>query len=142
MARAIVRSSLLPLRYVRGLLVQNGIVAVRQRPDEMIRVSRFRRSDDLLFRGAFASISDIIPDGPLKSHVSCKDHPEQAAEFAAPKSGNIRAVYRNLALIQLIEPHQQINERGFPAPVGPTMATVCPCFTSTFISSIRSWSAL
>ena len=32
----------------------------------MIRVSRFRRSDDLLFRGTFASISDIIPDSTVK----------------------------------------------------------------------------
>ncbi len=52
----------LTLRDVRGFLIQDRIVPVRQRPDEVISVRRFGCGDDFLLGRSTLTVSKIIPD--------------------------------------------------------------------------------
>ena len=71
---------LLTLRDVGRLLIENGVIALRQRPDKVVGVGRFGRLDNLLFRGILASIGDIVANGSVEEPRILQHHAEHAAQ--------------------------------------------------------------
>jgi len=64
-------------------------------------------------------------DPPNKPGV-LEDHPDVGPQLRPRHLGDVLAVERDPAAVELVEPHDQVHERGLARPVGPTMATVRP----------------
>ena len=71
---------LLTGRDVRGVLVDDGVVALGLSPREVIDVRGLGGGVDLLVGGALSPVSDVVPDrsceqpGVLKNHAECPSH--------------------------------------------------------------------
>ena len=62
-ARAMASSLPLPLRQVRPVARDHGVIALRQARDEIVGVGKLRRRHHLLVRGVQVPVTDIVLHG-------------------------------------------------------------------------------
>ncbi|MNJ61130.1 hypothetical protein D3C77_569030 [compost metagenome] len=67
---------LLALRNVGGLLIQDRIVAVGQRTDEVIRLRRLCRLDNVLLSCSLSSIGDVVANRAIEQPCILQHHSE------------------------------------------------------------------
>lgn len=79
----------LPLRNVRGFLVQHRVVAPGQRADKVVRVRRLRGRHDLLFGGALAPVGDVVANGAAEEPGVLPHQPQRAPPLAARKGAGV-----------------------------------------------------
>ena len=72
----------LTLRQTAAVTVDNGIVAVRQSADEVVRVSQLRRSHDFLVGRIQTTVADIIADGAGEQVGILQNDAERAAKIS------------------------------------------------------------
>jgi len=63
-------------------------------------------------------------NGPGEHPGVLEHHGEGAAHLVAREFAVVDAVEQDAASIDLIKAHEQVDDGGLAAPVGPTMATV------------------
>ena len=102
---------LLPARDVRRVLGEDGVVAIGQRPDELIGVRCSCRRDDLLHRGVLLAIRDVVADRPGEEPRVLQDHPESAPHDVTRQLPRVDAVEPDGTAVDLVEPHEEIDDR-------------------------------
>ena len=72
--------------------------------------------DDLFQSGIVTGIRDIFLNRPLKQPGILQNHRKRLAQTVAGQIADWITVNRNHAFIDIIEPHQQINDRRLACP--------------------------
>ena len=100
---------LLPLRDVAAVLGQDGVVALRQAHDEAVGVGRLGCRDDLLVGGVRLAVGDVVPHRAVEHPGVLQHHAVQRAQGVAADLFDRLAVHPDLAGVDVIEAHQQVN---------------------------------
>ena len=74
---------LLAGREVRRVVVDDRVVAVGQRPHEVVDVRGLGGRDDLVLGRALAAVGDVLADGAVEQPRVLEDHPERAPQVVA-----------------------------------------------------------
>ncbi len=74
----------------------------------------------------FVAQADIFGQRAGKEERILQNDGEVLAQRGQVLLAQVDAIHQNLPRGHIVEAHHQAGERGFPAPVWPTMATVCP----------------
>ena len=99
-------------------VAEGGVVALRQRIDELRSARDLRRAADLLWCGAALAIADVRSDGVVEE-VHVLGHDRQAAAPARDvELGQWRAVNADLARRRITKPEQQVHQRGLAGAGG------------------------
>src|SRR5207245_333470 len=90
-----------------------------QSPDERVDVGRLRGGDDVLVGRPDLPVADVVADRARKEPGVLQHHPEDAAHVIAVEVPGVDAVEANAALVDVVEAHQQVHDRGLARPGGP-----------------------
>ena len=74
---------LLALGHARRVVVEDRVVAVGQRPHEVVDVGGLGRRDDLLLGRVVAAVGDVLADRAVEQPRVLEDHPERGAQLVA-----------------------------------------------------------
>ena len=110
-ARAIVISCRSPALTELPIVVEDRVVAVRQRVDEAVDVRRARRLQDLFLRRLEVAVGDVLADGAAEEPGVLEDHADLRPQLAAWHLRDVAPVNRDRAAIELVEAHDQVDER-------------------------------
>ena len=110
-ARAIVSSCFCPSRQVARLFVDRRVVVLGQRPDEVVRLRRLRRLHDRSSLRVLAAVGDVLANRAGEQPRVLQHHAEHAPQRAALQLADVDAVHANRAAVDVVEPHQQVDER-------------------------------
>mmetsp|Transcript_2387 Transcript_2387/g.6020 ORF Transcript_2387/g.6020 Transcript_2387/m.6020 type:complete len:301 (-) Transcript_2387:1246-2148(-) len=103
----------LAARQQSAALAHNGVVAVRQLRDKLVRVGRLRGRLDLLGRGlAVLAVRDVVGDGAREQDRVLAHHGHRLGPLAARERGRGLAVQEDAARLRLVEARQQRGHRG------------------------------
>ena len=97
---------------VGALLVDDGVVAVGQRVHEPVHERRPRGLEDLVLGRVRSAVGDVVADGALEEPGVLQHHPDLAAQRGPRHRGDVVAVDRDPAGVELVEPHHQVDQRG------------------------------
>ena len=100
----------LTLRQTAAVAVDDGIVAVRQSADEVVRIGKLRRSHDFLVGRIQTTVADIIADGAGKQVGILQNDTERAAEVRLFDLIDIDAVVADLAVREVVETVDQVGD--------------------------------
>ena len=84
--------------------------------DEAVDMGRSRRRDDLLVGGTRSAVRNVVPDRPREQPGVLEDHPDPVAEVMTGHRGDIDPVKGDPATVELVEPHDEVDQRGLPRP--------------------------
>ena len=101
-----------------SVLAGRRVVSAGKRHDEIVRVGRARRVDDLGFARTCAPHGNIFADRAAKQEHILPDIGNLAAQGAARHRCDILAVDDDAAAVRLMEAQQQIEDRGLAAAGG------------------------
>src|SRR5450756_1792285 len=107
---------LLTGRDIGGFFVEDGVVSFRQAPDEVIGVRSLGGSHDLLLRSIVAPIGNILTDRTVEQPRVLQNHTEHGAQTAPTHRSYVDTVERDLAVLDVIETHEQVDERCLACP--------------------------
>ncbi len=104
---------LLARAHPRALAVDDGVVALRQGPHEAVGVRGPRRLLDVA-AGHLAgrAVGDVLRDGPAEQPGVLQHHADRRAQLVARHGRHVHAVQRDPPAGDLVEPHQQVDQRG------------------------------
>ena len=98
---------------VAALVVDHRVVAVGQRVHEAVDVGRPRRLEDLLLGGVEVAVGDVVADRAAEQPGVLQHHADaRRAGRARVIVGDVDAVEGDPAAVELVEPHDQVDERG------------------------------
>ena len=83
-----------------------------------MRVSGFRGGNDLLIGGVLVAVAEVFHDGAVEQPAILQDHSVAPPQRVAAHVADIDAVEQDAALVDLIEAHEQIDQRRFAAARG------------------------
>ena len=93
-----------------GAVVERGVIALRQRPDEVVQSHGFTGSLNLCIADALLGVDNVFPDGALEEPGVLENHAKQVMDVFPGEVGNVLAVDANFATVQLVEPHEQVHQ--------------------------------
>ena len=96
---------------VRRVVVDDRVVAVGQRPHEVVDVGGLGGGHDLLVGRGLAAVGDVLADRAVEQPRVLEDHAERAAQVVAGHLARVDAVDRDPPAVELVEAHQQVHER-------------------------------
>ena len=102
---------LLAGREVRRVVVDDRVVAVGQRPHEVVDVGGLGGGQDLVLGRVEPAVGDVLADRAVEQPRVLEDHPELAAQVVAGQLAGVDAVDRDPPAVDLVEAHQQVDER-------------------------------
>ena len=102
---------LLPRRNVGGVVVEDGVVAVGKRPDEVVGMRRLSGRHDLLGARTELAVADVVTDGAGEEPGVLQHHAEHAAHVIAADLARIDAVHTDPPAVDLVEAHQEVDNR-------------------------------
>ena len=108
----------LALADVAGVLVDLGVVALRQRLDEVVDVGRLRRRLHLLVGGVQLAVADVVANGAVEQPRVLQHHAEQAAQIVAREIADVRAADLDAARLHVLEAHEQLDPGGLAGARG------------------------
>ena len=117
---------LLPLGYITGLLVEHHLVSVGKGGDEVVHMGGLCCLDYLLIGCVQLAVTDIIHDGSVKQPGILENHSKHPAQITAVKILNIMAVDQNLAVVDIIEAHQQLDHSSLAGASGSDNGNFLP----------------
>jgi len=107
---------LLALGDVGGFLVDFRLVAVFQGADEVVHIGGVGSGDDFLVAGSGLAVADVVHDRSGEQPGVLQDHAEAVAQVVAREAAGVDAVHVDGAAVELIEAHQQLDDRGLAGP--------------------------
>ncbi len=102
---------LLAGRDVGGVLVDHGVVPLRLGPHEVIDVRGLGGGSDLLARGAFAPVRDVVPDRPGEQPRVLKNHAECPPHVVTDEVARVDAIEQDASRVDLVETHEKVDYR-------------------------------
>jgi hypothetical protein len=96
-----------------------------------VRLGQPRGALDLGVARAPAPVGDVLAHRAVEEEDVLADEPDGAAQVVEPELADVDAVEGDLALLDLVEPQQQLDSVLFPEPVEPTTPTVQPAGTES-----------
>ena len=106
---------LLPLRKTAAGFADIGIVAVGQAADEAVSMGGLCGGDYLLFRGVRAAHRDVFAHRAAPQPGILQHHAEAGAELRTGHAPRFRAAEQDLSALNIIEAHDQVDQRRFAA---------------------------
>ncbi len=102
----------LALRELRAVAGDHGVIALRQAPDEAVRVGELGRRDALLVGGVKPAVADVVHDG-AGEQVRVLQHDAQGpAQVRLPDLVDVDPVVADLAVLDVVEAVDQVGDRG------------------------------
>lgn len=98
--------------------------------DEFVKAAGLADRFELLVRDTLHVIDQVLADRALKEPRVLQDHAEELVHILAAQVGRRHAVDRDAAAVDLEKRIRRFTIVVLPAPVGPTMATFWPGWTS------------
>ena len=112
-ARAIVISCFSPALTLSASSLMHRVVALGEGAHEPVDVCRLRRREDLALRSRRrVAVGDVVADGPAEQPRVLQHHADLRAQLGARHRRDVEAVERDHAAVELVEPHDQVDERG------------------------------
>ncbi len=104
----------LPLaaRQSKALLADHGVVALGQPDDELVRLGRLGRGDDLLLRRVRPAVGDIGPDRVGEQEAVLHDQADRGAQRVAGHVGDVVPADADRAGLRVVEARQQHGQGG------------------------------
>ena len=99
-------------RDVRALVLDHRVIPVRQGVHEAVRVGGAGRGHDLLVRGVQPAVPDVLADGPTEQHRVLQHHADLSAQHPSVQGGGVHPVQQDPAGVDLVEPHDQVDQGG------------------------------
>ena len=90
-----------------------GLIAVRQRGDELLGAHRSSGRDDLGVGGVGPAEADIVRDGAGEQKVLLSDHHDVPSQFGLIDAAQIDPVKRDGSGVRIVKPGNQFGDRGF-----------------------------
>ncbi len=117
----------LPLasRELRAALPDLSVVAPGQPRDELVRVGRLGRGDDLVAARTRRGVCDVVGDAEREQDRLLQDHGELAAQVRELVRPQVDVVEQDLPLGRIVEAGEQADERGLAGAGGPHYAEPC-----------------
>ena len=84
--------------------------------DKIVGLGVLRRLDHLLLRGVRAAPEKVLPNGPGEEHIVLQHHADAVPELLQGIVPNIQPVQQDRASGDVIEPGDQIDQRGLARP--------------------------
>ena len=104
----------LPLAAGQGqaLLADHGVVALRQPGDELVRLGRPGRRQDLLVGGVGPAVGDVGPHGVGEQEAVLHDQPDRGAQGVPGQVGDVVPADPDHAGLGVVEARQQLRQGG------------------------------
>ena len=102
-----------------ALLPDNGVVALWQAFDEVMRIGEARRRDNFVEAFLHAAVSDIRADGVVEKESMLRDQADLGAQRGELKAAHIDLVHGDGAFLDIVKARDQIRDRGFAAAAHP-----------------------
>ena len=93
----------MPARKEDAALADDGVVAVWQLFDEVVREGDARGLFDLARGGVGATVSDVVAHGVVKEHRLLRDDGEMRAQTVEPRVAQVRAIPEHRAAGRIVE---------------------------------------
>ncbi len=106
---------LLSLRDVAAVFGDNRVVAVGQAADEAVRMGGLGRCKDLLVGGVRLAVGDVLAHGAGPQPCILQHHAVAAAQRGAGHVPDVGTGDFDGAAVDIIEPHEQVDERRLAA---------------------------
>ena len=106
-------------RDIGGLLLQDRLVALGQRPHGVVDVAGARGRLHLLVRGAGTPVADVLADRALEEPRVLQHHAGARPHVAPAHGGNVHAVEGDATAIDVVEAHEEVDQGGLAGPRGP-----------------------
>ena len=97
---------------VAALLVDDGVVAVGEAAHEPVHEGGPGGGEDLLLGGVRPAVGDVVPDGAAEEPGVLEHHADPAAQVVAAHRGDVHPVEGDPPGVQLVEAHDQVDQRG------------------------------
>ena len=110
--RARNRQQLLLTLRQRRLVIENRVIAIRQRHDVVVQPNGLACGDDLLVGHALLGICDVFTHRSTEHPRILQHHRELIVHIPARHRFGIDAINRNRAAGNLVEAHKQVHHRG------------------------------
>ena len=95
-------------------LADDGVVAVRQGHDEVVRFGDLGGLDNLLVGGVEGAIGDVLADGAVEEIDVLADKADGAAQVFEAQIAQVMPVETDAALFHVIEAQKQFDQGGLP----------------------------
>ena len=106
------------LRDVPAVLVDDRLIALREAHDKGVDMGGLCGGNDLLHRRMFTAIGDVFKDGAAENPGILQDHLIGRAEGGAGQIPNVLIIHANLTGIDIVEPHQKVDDGCFAGTGG------------------------
>ena len=103
---------LLPRAHRATFIVDDGVVAVRQGVHEAVDVRGSGGSEDLVLGGRRVAVGDVLPDRAAEQPRVLQHHADVRPQLAARHRRDVAVVECDAAAVELVEPHDEVDERG------------------------------
>ena len=105
---------LLPDRQRRAPLGDRAVVSERQSFDERARMHRCGGPPDLIVGDGGAAEANVARDRAREQMHILQDEAEDRSQVLQPHLPDIDAIHQNAALADIVEPQQEVDQRGLP----------------------------
>ena len=78
-----------------------------------------RGDDDLIERGAFLAVSDVVADRTGEEPAVLEHHAERAPDSVARQLARIGPIEADGTTVDVVEAHEEIDDRGLPCAGRP-----------------------
>ena len=106
------------MRKTAAVLGQHGVITVGQPLNEPVSVGSLGCGDDFFFRCVFPSHTDVVPHGAGFQPGILQYHAEALPQAFPGNVHNALAAQYDLAVVYVIEAHQQVDQRCLAAAGG------------------------
>ena len=98
---------------VRRVLVEHRVVAIGQRVHEPVDVGGLRPASRISSSVArLTAVADVLADRAGEQPRVLQHHARAGAHVAATQVGDVLAVEQDAAAVELVEPHDEVDEGG------------------------------
>ena len=111
---------------VGGFVVQHRVIALGHGADEVVHHGGLGSGHNLLAGGVRLAVGNVFRHGTAKQPGVLENHAEVAAQPAAGHLGGRDAVHRDFPAIDLVKPHQEVDQRGLPGPCAADYGDLLP----------------
>ena len=95
-----------------GIVSHTRVVALRHSAHKEVDLSGTCGRDNLLARCLGTAIGDVLGNGAIEQPGVLQHHAKLLAQLAAIHAARVHAVEGNATTVDLVEAHEQIDERG------------------------------
>src|SRR5437879_3826895 len=100
----------LATRELDAALTHLGVISLRKLDDELVRVRRLCRRDDLCPTDSRPGVGDVLGNAGREEHRILRYYRELPAQILKPEVAEVDAVKPDLPLCRVVEPREQADQ--------------------------------